>query len=396
MAATVVPEIDELVSLVDRLVAVDWRAVGKGVEMHSASELVTQLNRLEFVFSEQINAVWSSQITVDAFGQSVKGWLRDTEHLSNAAAGKRIAVARSLADHPVVAEAFKAGEISLDHAMTLTQTVPTLPVEAQEIAEKELTDAAKFVDPAALAKACKELRDHLGLNGSAEERYAALYGRRYVKAATTIDGMVKVDAMLDPETGAALKAALASLSRKQGAEDDRSPAQRDHDSFAGILGYALRTGDLPDTGGEPPQVMVTVSLADLTADLDGLHTPTRDQHGAPFTPGRIRLIACDAGIIPAVMRGESEILDLGRESRTWNRAQRRAAKLRDGQTCAWPGHCSIPIRFCNLHHLIFWALGGHTDLKDSAHLCTFHHWLVHNKNWELWRDEHGVLQARRT
>jgi hypothetical protein len=85
------------------------------------------------------------------------------------------------------------------------------------------------------------------------------------------------------------------------------------------------------------------------------------------------MLACDAGIIPAVMNGTSEVLDLGRSTRCFTKTQRTAAKLRDGKTCTWPGSCNVPIRYCQLHHLIFWILGGNTDHKNSAHLCSFHH-----------------------
>jgi hypothetical protein len=48
------------------------------------------------------------------------------------------------------------------------------------------------------------------------------------------------------------------------------------------------------------------------------------------------MLACDTGIIPIVMRGRSEILDLGRATRAWNRAQYKAAKIRAD------GHCEAP------------------------------------------------------
>jgi hypothetical protein len=109
------------------------------------------------------------------------------------------------------------------------------------------------------------------------------------------------------------------------------------------------------------------------------------------------MLACDSGIIPAVLGGASEILDLGRTTRTWSKAQRRAARLRDGNHCTWPGGCQTPIRYCQLHHIQHWCEHrGPTDLANGAHLCHFHHWLIHNRNWKLWRDTDGALQFRRT
>jgi hypothetical protein len=47
------------------------------------------------------------------------------------------------------------------------------------------------------------------------------------------------------------------------------------------------------------------------------------------------MIACDAGIIPAVLGGHGEVLGLGRRTPTWSPAQRRALRIEDGG-CRWP------------------------------------------------------------
>ena len=50
----------------------------------------------------------------------------------------------------------------------------------------------------------------------------------------------------------------------------------------------------------------------------------------------VRKLACDAAIIPAVLGGDGEILDQGREQRLFTTAQIRALWLRDGH-CTFPG-----------------------------------------------------------
>jgi hypothetical protein len=55
--------------------------------------------------------------------------------------------------------------------------------------------------------------------------------------------------------------------------------------------------------------------------------------------------------------------------------------------------CQASLAHCDLHHLDFYSLGGRTDHDNSAHLCHFHHWLVHHKNWKIWRD-HITKQIR--
>ncbi|WP_255218009.1 HNH endonuclease signature motif containing protein [Micrococcus lylae] len=101
----------------------------------------------------------------------------------------------------------------------------------------------------------------------------------------------------------------------------------------------------------------------------------------PVDPRQIRRIACDADIIPAVLGGEGEILDLGRARRLFTRAQRKAITARDGG-CAAPG-CTIPAAWCEVHHIDHWEHGGPTDVDNGVLLCSHHHHAVHSGWWEI-------------
>ncbi|HEY4611334.1 MAG TPA: HNH endonuclease signature motif containing protein, partial [Ilumatobacteraceae bacterium] len=74
-------------------------------------------------------------------------------------------------------------------------------------------------------------------------------------------------------------------------------------------------------------------------------------------------------------------LDQGRSSRQPNRAQRRALRALYS-TCAIPGCC---VRFAKtkLHHVVWWRLGGRTDLENLLPLCELHHQAVHHDAWLL-------------
>jgi hypothetical protein len=144
--------------------------------------------------------------------------------------------------------------------------------------------------------------------------------------------------------------------------------------------------------------MVTIDYAQLLGqlgDATGVGTLNGPFGPTPITPQTARRLACDADIIPAILAADGTILDLGRSQRTWSTAQRRAARLRDGG-CVFP-KCQAPLNQCDLHHLDFYALGGPTDHDNSAHLCHFHHWLIHHKNWQISRDPTTKkIQVRRT
>ena len=75
---------------------------------------------------------------------------------------------------------------------------------------------------------------------------------------------------------------------------------------------------------------VTVRYEDLLAAAGIAAT----ELGTTLTGEAVRRIACDAGIHRIIVRGVSEILDVGRKTRTWNRPQPRAIRPRHGDCCA--------------------------------------------------------------
>jgi hypothetical protein len=139
-----------------------------------------------------------------------------------------------------------------------------------------------------------------------------------------------------------------------------------------VCRLALTTGDLPDNGGDRPQVVVTVPFDPLRHAL-GVGA---FDNGDRITAATARRLSCDARILPAVLDGNGLPLDLGRERRLITGALRRALVLRDGG-CAFPD-CDRPPRWCDGHHVRHWADGGDTSLANAVLLCGYHHRLVHD------------------
>ena len=63
-----------------------------------------------------------------------------------------------------------------------------------------------------------------------------------------------------------------------------------------------------------------------------------------ITAGPGRRLACSADLIPVVLGGASEVLDLGRTRRVFSPAQRQAMAIRD-KRCRTEG-CTIPAAWC--------------------------------------------------
>jgi hypothetical protein len=104
-------------------------------------------------------------------------------------------------------------------------------------------------------------------------------------------------------------------------------------------------------------------------------------------------LACTAQIVPAVLGGDSEILDLGRTRRLFSPAQRKALRLRD-QRCRGEG-CTIPATWTEAHHLQSWHTGGPTDLVNAILLCSHHHHRAHDDRYQIDRLPDGDLRFTR-
>ena len=101
--------------------------------------------------------------------------------------------------------------------------------------------------------------------------------------------------------------------------------------------------------------------------------------GSLLAPETVRRLACDAALIPVVLGGAGEVLDLGRTVRLFTPAQTKRLWLRDGG-CSYPG-CGMPPQWTDAHHLTHWADGGSSDLANAALLCQRHHTIVHTRRY---------------
>lgn len=180
----------------------------------------------------------------------------------------------------------------------------------------------------------------------------------------------------------------------------------------------------PDTGRLRPQMLVTIDFQTLAQqyerhrsstggwEADGVGPPhgPHAPHGAsggpqavtpgetgrflseaaftgPVDPTMIRQLACEADVIPVVLGGQGEVLDVGRSQRLFSGRLRQAITARDGG-CAAPD-CSIPAPWCEAHHVQHWQHGGPTSVQNGVLLCSHHHHAVHAAAWEI-RVEEGI------
>jgi Domain of unknown function (DUF222) len=113
-------------------------------------------------------------------------------------------------------------------------------------------------------------------------------------AVVTIDGMVAVGGLLAAEAGQTLQAALEPLARPATAEDARSGGQRQADALTELARRQLEGGQLPQSGGVRPQLMVTVDLDTLLGHPGSVGGETG--WTGPLQSEACRRLACDGAV----------------------------------------------------------------------------------------------------
>jgi len=155
--------------------------------------------------------------------------------------------------------------------------------------------------------------------------------------------------------------------------DARTLEQRRWDALTNICRRALETGSIGNARRVRPHVTVVVDverLPGVTPELVDVARAER-RHDGRLSRSTLARMMCDCDVSRVVMAGQSEVLDVGRASRTATPAQWKALVVRDGH-CRAPG-CDRPPEMCQAHHVDYWEHFGPTDLANLELLCWHHH-----------------------
>ena len=363
--------------------------------------------------------------------------LRDAAGVSERDARRMLRAAEKAREHGTVLDALSDGDINVAQAETLCDARVPDSVRA------ELVAAAAGEDTDATRRRVRHAETEHPVETSMErfERQRKARGAGWRR---DHEGMLRLWAKFDPDTGAHIEAALAALGReywnddKQVRDGRRTPAQRDAD----VLAYALTGITLTDADaaavdrlrnrtprhrhvddGPPPSRRTTPrkgrangAAADreqhghatpkapvepgagpaierqlpptqisVLIGLDALRGQTDEigmtDAGAELPPEIVRRMACDAEIIPMILDSPGGSADAGRSRRTVSLRLRRLLVARD-RHCRWPG-CHEPPSRCDAHHIWHWIDGGPTDLDNLVLLCHRHHHFLHQHGYKI-------------
>ncbi len=301
-----------------------------------------------------------------------------------------------------VTEALAARTISIEAAEAIRAGLgaPNSVITEEQLrtAAAELTRAARTVDPDALARDARAVRDELDVASAAlreDERRARRSLRLFVQA----DGTTKLVWVMDPETAATVRDLYdRTTSPKLGGvrfvdperqalsdailSDERTPEQLASDGFEQLLKLGADANPRFMLGSGAPVIRLT---ATKTAFERGTGLARIQGQVSPVSISSAWRLTCEAGVAGIVFDEFGRALDYGREQRFFTRKQREALAIIWGG-CAAPG-CDRPPSWCEAHHIVFWARDkGKTDIADGILLCRHHHLLFHNRGWEIKRD----------
>ena len=410
---------------------------------------LVELARLEARAAELRLRVLASAAEVgeESGARDAAAWFSHATRAEPAAARSDAALARRLEQRPVVAGAMRAGRVSPAQARVITTVLEDLPahlgpqvaydaettlvafaeqfrpselrrlarrlleVVAPEVAEAEEAKRLEEEERRALAKAFLKFQDlgegltrFWGLLPTAVaerlKRYLQAYtSPRASRARRSSDGACESDRPEPdgPQPEGPESDGPEPATSDRGASGKRVPQHRAYARAFTALLELLDPDRLPEQGGETTTVVITMTIDQLLAELATAELVSSDSASGEVTISaeEARRLACSAGLIPMVLDGRGQPLDVGRTSRLHRPHQRRAIRLRD-RTCRAEG-CTIPAAWTEIHHRRPWSEGGRTDVDDGVCLCSHHHHRVHDRRYEAtWLPSGDVRLRMRT
>ena len=261
--------------------------------------------------------------------------LQGTQRASNADAKKRTRRANTLEKVPMLDIALAQGTINADHADAFAGVLETATdTTKQGLVDQApgLVDAAKTLQPDTfrrhLCRAVDRIERDDGLKRS-KRQHQATKVRKWINRTT---GMYHLNGELDPELGARLFTALESEveTRWHGAKDLPLDQRPSNDRITAETLVDLVASAVNQLRPNRPELSVLIDYQTLLSGLHE-HSTCETAEGVDLAPETIRRLACDANIIPIVMNGPNQRLDVGRANRTATTPQRKAlrALLRD-------------------------------------------------------------------
>jgi hypothetical protein len=376
-----------------------------------AASTLVELTRLAAQVAEMTARVAAHadelQVGMDVGATSTANWLAHTTKQTRPVAAGVVRLGDDLGTHEVVRNALAQGDLVLEQAQVIVRAVEALPegLDPDLVikAERHLVGEAAHHDARTLRILGRRLLEVVAPD-LADAHEADLLEKEEARAAQatrltmTDDGHGKTHGRFTLPTAQAamLKKYLLALAAPkhvaatEGAGVERRPGPERMGRAFGELIERIAATHLPKVGGTDATIVVTIDLDTLTGRAEKAGVLDT---GERISPSQVRRLACTARIIPVVLDGDSQVLDVGRKQRFFSRAQVTALGVRDqggvAEGCDWPPW------MCHGHHWQRWTDGGGTDLRNGGLLCPRHHARAHDPTYETTRHPNGRVSFHR-
>ena len=308
---------------------------------------------------------------------------------------------------PAVAAAQARGAIGAEHVRTIEKFFHELPgridAPTRAAAEADLARIATGLGPTQLRAAADRLALLLNQDGALPEEAERARRRYFTIDKQGVDGLSRVQGLLDPQARATLDAVLAKLAAPgmgnpedrrpcvDGAPSDdavhgdtRSPGQRNHDALTAMGRAVLASGQLGTHNGLPATIIVTATLQELQAGAGVAVTG-----GGSVLPMRevIRLASQSHHYLVIYDQHTRQPLYCGRAKRLATAGQRIVLHALEGG-CTRPG-CTAPGYWTQVHHVQGWAANGETNITKLTLACGPDNRLVEQGGWTTRKRKDG-------
>jgi hypothetical protein len=380
--------LDALDSSLDSIGAANLWSATAVEAMEALTRVLTARARLDAALLAVVREVDGRGVASELGMKGVRGLLQD-KHLVDSRPARQLVELATAVDNTAIGAALAAGALSIDHARVISTALHRLPAmtSADERArvEADLIRYAGQLTPEDLTVCANRIKEQLTRAADSDDPDDApdldpTEAFRGVRYGVHRSGLATINITCDPHTRSVFDHILDPLARPEeidGILDERTASQRRADAFTSLVHEHQLGANAPS---KTSRAAVTVTIDYET--LSGLRSRAGVlDDGTPIGAGTLRTLLCSADVLPTVLGGQSEVLDLGRTRRLHSHYQHRALALRD-RGCVF-GACRAAPSQCHDHHSVHWADGGPTTLDDAALLCARHHRQLHREGWEV-------------
>jgi hypothetical protein len=336
---------------------------------------------------------------------TVASWVAARSELDRTRIGSLHRTGRALRSCPVVAEAFRAGQLGTAKVTLLVEArtqVEALfaehePVLVDEVAELTIPQARQAIGHwRRIALATVGLDDGAEPDPQPDDSLHLSHSYR---------GRWSLKGTFSPEAGQRLANALDAVIDAQfrnGAahrQDGKVRSQRRAIALMDLVARGAQPGTVH--GAQRPSVHLNWDAADLLGRPAADAAAAMRKHRCHLDDDTLlprataERLLCDADITDVLVHfgldGNVDVLGVSHTNRYPTAKERKALRQRD-RGCVFPG-CQAPVGWTDAHHTVPYELGKVTRLDELVLLCRFHHHAVHEGGFVLARLPDGQIHV---